>query len=87
MAKQVFRIRIKPELFCKKGALKNFAKFAGKHLWRNVFLIKVAGPRSIILLKKRLLRNYPAKFLRTPFLQNNAGGIVLAGYNDMPFLT
>ena len=87
MAKQVFRIRIKPELFCKKGALKNFAKFAEKHLWRNVFLIKVAGPRSIILLKKRLLRNYPAKFLRTPFLQNNAGGIVLAGYNDMPFLT
>ena len=22
-----------PEVFCKKGALENFAKFTGKHLW------------------------------------------------------
>ena len=31
------------KVFCKKGILKNFAKFAGKHLCPNIFLNKVAG--------------------------------------------
>ena len=31
-----------PELFCKKGVLRNFAKFAGKHLCQS-FCFKVAG--------------------------------------------
>ena len=30
-----------PKLFCKKGVLRNFAKFAGKHLWQGLFLIKL----------------------------------------------
>ena len=42
-----------PELFCKKGALKNFVKFTGKHLHQGLFFNKVAGPRSATLLKKR----------------------------------
>ena len=29
----------RPEVFCKIGALKNFAKFAGKHLCQILFLI------------------------------------------------
>ena len=29
----------------KKGALKNFAKFTGKHLYQSLFLKKVAGSR------------------------------------------
>ena len=33
----------RPEVFCKKGVLKNLAKFTGKHLYKNVFLNKVAG--------------------------------------------
>ena len=31
-----------PGVFCKKGALKNFAKFTGKHLCQSLFLNKVA---------------------------------------------
>ena len=50
----------------KKGALVNFTKFTGKHL----FFIKVAGLRAATLLKKKLRhRFFPVnfvKFLRTP---------------------
>ena len=30
-------------MFCKKGALKNFAEFTGKHLWQRLFFNKVTG--------------------------------------------
>ena len=33
----------RPEVFCKKGVLKNFAKFTGKHLCQSLFFNKVAG--------------------------------------------
>ena len=56
----------RPEVFCRKGALRNFEKFTAKHLCQSLFFNKVAG-----LLKKRLShRCFPvnfAKFLRTPF--------------------
>ena len=42
------------EAFCKKGILKNFAKFTGKHLCQGLFFSKVAGLRAVTLLKKRL---------------------------------
>ena len=35
----------RPEVFCEKGVLRNFAKFTGKHLWQSLFLNKVAGLR------------------------------------------
>ena len=38
-----------PELFCKKGVLRNFAKFTGKHLCQSLFFDK-----RVSLLKKRL---------------------------------
>ena len=54
------------EVFCKKGGLRNFAKFKGKHLCQNLFLYSLST-----LLKKRLWhRCFPvnfAKVLRTPF--------------------
>ena len=31
------------EVFCKKGILRNFAKFPGKHLCQSLFFNKVAG--------------------------------------------
>ena len=37
----------------KKGVLRNFAKFTGKHLCQSLFLIKL-GLRPATLLKKRL---------------------------------
>ena len=33
----------RPEVFCKKGALKNFTKFAGEHLCQRLFLNKAGG--------------------------------------------
>ena len=30
-------------MFCKKGVLRNFAKFTGKHLCQSLFFNKVAG--------------------------------------------
>ena len=61
----------RPEVFCKKGVLRNIAKFTGKHLCQSLFFNKVAGLRPATLLKKRLWhRCFPvnfAIFLRTPF--------------------
>ena len=62
----------RPEVFCKKGVLKNFTKFTEKHLCQSLFLNKDAALRPVTLLKKRLWHRYfPvnfAKFLRAPFL-------------------
>ena len=33
----------RPEVFSKKGVLRNFAKFTGKHLCQRLFFNKVAG--------------------------------------------
>ena len=40
-----------------KGVLKNFAKFAGKHLYQSLFFNKVAGlrPLTILLTKSSIL--------------------------------
>ena len=55
----------------RKGVLRNFAKFTGKHLCQVLFSHKVTGPEPAALLKKRLWhRSFPmnfAKFPRTPF--------------------
>ena len=45
-----------PEVFCKKGVLKNFAKFTGKHPCQSLFFNKVAGLRlQLKRLKKETL--------------------------------
>ena len=60
-----------PEVYYKKGVLKNFAKFRRKHLCLT----------PVTLLKKRPWhRCFPlnfAKFLRAPFLQNTSGRLLL----------
>ena len=55
-----------------KGVLKSFAKSAGKHLCQRLFFNKVAGLRSATLFKNRL-----AKLLRTPFVLNTSGRLLL----------
>ena len=66
----------------RKGVLRNFAKFTGKHLCQNRFLNKVAGLRPATLLKKRHWhRCFPVnfmKFLRKPLLQNTSGRLLLS---------
>ena len=76
------------EVFCGKGVLRNFTKFAGKHLYQSLFFNKVAGLglffnkvaglRPATLLKKSLWhRCFPVnfvKFLRAPFLIEHSDG-------------
>ena len=61
-------------MFFKTGVLKNFVIFTGKHLCRNLFLIKFQDSRPAFLFKKRLQHRYFSenivKFLRTAFLQD-----------------
>ena len=35
-----------PEVFCKKGILRNFAKFTGKRLCQSLFLIKLQASQN-----------------------------------------
>ena len=46
----------RPEAFCKKGVLRNFAKFTGKHLCQSLFVNKFAGrPEACNVIKKEAL--------------------------------
>ena len=38
----------RPEVFCKKGVLRNFVKFTGKHLCQSFFLNKIAEACNFI---------------------------------------
>ena len=54
-----------PEVFWKKGVLKNFTKFTGKNLCQNLFFNKVAGLRPATLLKKRHWHScFPVNFVK-----------------------
>ena len=69
----------------RKGFLKSFTKFTGKHLCQSLFFNKFAGLRATTLLKKRLWhRGFPVnfvKFLRKSFLQNTSGRLLLNKYH------
>ena len=63
----------RPEVFCKNGVLKNFSKFAEKHLRQNLFLNKIIKAR---LWCGSLLVNFVA-FLRKLFLQKSSKQLFL----------
>ena len=48
----------RPAVLCKKGVLKNFVKFTGKHLCRSAFLNTVANLTPATLLKKILRHRF-----------------------------
>ena len=82
----------RPEVFCKKGGLRNFAEFTRKHQCQRLFFNKVAGLRPATLWKKRLLvqlfsLNF-AKFLRTPFNKKHPLWLLLKGlkFDSLLFL-
>ena len=51
------------EVFCRKGVLRNFEKFTRKHLRQSLLFNKVAGLRTVTLVKKRFGdRCFPVKF-------------------------
>ena len=52
-----------PAVFCKKGVLRYFTKFTGKHLCQSLYFNKVAGMRPAALLNKRFwLMCFPVNF-------------------------
>ena len=60
----------------KKGVLKNFTKFTGKHLYQSLLFNKVAA----LLKRRHWHRCFPVnfvKFLRAAFLQNTSGRLLL----------
>ena len=67
----------RPEVFCKKGVLRNFAKFTRKHLCQSLLFDKVTGLRLETLLKKRLSHRNFEEFLRTPFLTEHLRWLLL----------
>ena len=52
----------RPEVFCKKGVLKNFAKFTGKHLCQSLFFDKVAGAACSFIKKETLAQMFSCEF-------------------------
>ena len=54
-----------PEVFYKKGVLKNFTKFTGKHLCQSLFFNKVAGQCDTCLNKPDRLGNDRLQVLST----------------------
>ena len=51
----------RPEVFCKKCVLKNFAKFTGKQLYQNLFFNKVALKKNFIK-KEALAQVFSCEF-------------------------
>ena len=49
-------------MFCKKCALKNFAKFTGKHLCQNLFLLKSQAEVYNFIKKETLTQVFSHKF-------------------------
>ena len=75
----------RPEVFCKKGILGNFAKFTGKHLCKSRL-------RPATLLKKRFWhRCFPVKFVK--FLRTLVAAFRhvyftdIIDYYPLPFIT
>ena len=52
----------RPEVFCKKGVLRNFAKLTGKPLCQSLSFNKIAGLRPATLLRQRLWQMFSCEF-------------------------
>ena len=63
-------------MFCKKGVLKNFAKFTGKHLCQSLIFNKVVDLAQVISCEFW-------KFLRSLFIENTSSGSVVISKNSL----
>ena len=57
----------RPEAFCKKGVLRNFAKLTGKHPCQRLFLNKVAGLACTFIKKETLAQVLSCEFSKNTF--------------------
>ena len=49
-------------MFCRKGVLRNFVKFTGKHLCQSLFFNKVAGEGCNFIKKETLAQVFSCEF-------------------------
>ena len=70
------------QMFCKKGVLRNFAEFTGKHLCQSLFFNSFFKKR----LWHRCFTVSYANFLRVPFLQNTSSGYFCGSSWSLPSL-
>ena len=54
----------RPKVFCKKGVLRNFAKFTGKHLCQILFLIRLQAEACIFIKKETLAQVFSSEFYK-----------------------
>ena len=57
----------RPEVFCRIGVLRNFAKFTGKHLCQSLFFNKVTGLRPLacnFIKKEALAQVFSCEFCK-----------------------
>ena len=52
----------RPEMFCKKGVLKNVAKFTGRHLYQRLFFNKGTGLACNFIKKEYLAQVFYCEF-------------------------
>ena len=52
----------RPDVFCEKGVLRNYAKFTGKHVCQSLFFNKVAGGACNFLKKETLTHVFSCEF-------------------------
>ena len=71
-------------MYYKKGVLRNFAKFTGKHLYHSLFFNKVAALRHESRLWHRCFPVNFTKFLRTPFLIEHLWWLLQQWCKDYP---
>ena len=58
-----------PELFCKKGVLRYFEKFTGKHLCQSLFFLIILNMKSKVI--PSMLVHQSKKSFRCNFLEQN----------------
>ena len=54
----------RPEVFFKKGVLRNFAKFIGKNLCQSLFFNKIAGKTCSFIKKETLAQVFSCEFCK-----------------------
>ena len=52
----------RPEVFCKKGILKNFTQFTGKHLCQSLFLIQLQAEACNVIKIETLAQVFSCGF-------------------------
>ena len=74
-----------PEVLCKKGVIRNFATFTGKHLCQSLFFNKVAGAVCNFITKEAPAQMFSCEFWEI-FKNNFLHGTLLVAASDLTII-